>query len=403
MKLGYWFGKGHVMKNIQSLIERNRNLATFEPKYDSKKQRVIIELTPRGGVDAYTVAKVFSGCSKYLERYGSSYPLLISIKNPAIIDKLAYTVLECICFSLYTEYSVDVHLQWDTKKSITTAGYRYSPLRFINHDRKEFLSKFKRDMQRNHFRELVVYKGNKDQENRLSTNAYAFVSNALVAHGYSEDEHTAFVDQITEAIVELAGNALEHGESDCLIDIDIAPNYIKKSDPAGAYTGVNVSILSFSDKLFGDDISTRLQDVIPLTERFERLNKAEAFHRMHFDKNYTESQFALLAAFQHKISGRAGAPQGDGGTGLTELLKSLQEMSDGDNCYMLTGSDLVYLEKEKIGHDSDNWVGFNRASDFFFQLPDDKVLMKCPFHFPGTAYNLTFVLRKEKSDDSGDN
>lgn len=35
-------------------------------------------------------------------------------------------------------------------------------------------------------------------------------------------------DAITEVIIELAGNALEHTDTDCLIDLDVTTPYNKK-------------------------------------------------------------------------------------------------------------------------------------------------------------------------------
>ena len=48
-----------------------------------------------------------------------------------------------------------------------------------------------------------------------------------------------------------------------------------------------------------------------------------------------------------------------------------------------------------LSYDDDNWVGFNTANDFLTQIPDVQCIEKSKIFFPGTAFNLNFVMKLE--------
>lgn len=80
---------------------------------------------------------------------------------------------------------------------------------------------------------------------------------------------------------------------------------------------------------------------------------------------------------------------------MTTLIKSLQEKSDSDNCYLLSGKRIVYFQKELLQYDDAEWLGFNKEKDFLSNIPDSIVAQECIVNFPGTAYNLNFILKRE--------
>ena len=48
-----------------------------------------------------------------------------------------------------------------------------------------------------------------------------------------------------------------------------------------------------------------------------------------------------------------------------------------------------------LEYDSDHWIGMNRVHDFQHCIPDKNVFLQFPIYFPGTAYNLNFVMETE--------
>ena len=102
----------------------------------------------------------------------------------------------------------------------------------------------------------------------------------------------------------------------------------------------------------------------------------------------------MLSAFQDRISGRPNEYL-TGGTGLPALIKWLEAQADSDNCYVLSGRRKMQFIQSLLEYDSDHWVGMNRVHDFQHCIPDKNVFLPFPIYFPGTAYNLNFVMETE--------
>lgn len=65
---------------------------------------------------------------------------------------------------------------------------------------------------------------------------------------------------MAEFLGELVGNANEHTNTDCILDIDVTePKYVKKNDdPNKLFYGLNVAVVNFSNILLGDGIKKLL-------------------------------------------------------------------------------------------------------------------------------------------------
>lgn len=100
-----------------------------------------------------------------------------------------------------------------------------------------------------------------------------------------------------------------------------------------------------------------------------------------------------MAVFQHRISGRQNEEM-SGGTGLTLLIKSLESKSDSNFCYVLSGKRILGFKQKYLEYKND-WIGFNESNDFLNDIPDLKNITDCDIKFPGTAYNLHFIMEKK--------
>ena len=98
----------------------------------------------------------------------------------------------------------------------------------------------------------------------------------FLKHIYLDD---TTIDILCEAITEIVGNAIEHGHSDCLIDIDVTDDtYQKQNDDENYfYYGINVVVLSFSDKPFFQKLKRKLLTSDNLNERHQKVNQAKLF------------------------------------------------------------------------------------------------------------------------------
>lgn len=327
-------------------------------------------------------------------------PIYLCFDRVTIIDKLSYIILECICYFLIKDYHHAVSISWLPENNIHTQGVFSSPLAIINtttaRSSQKFIDKFEYEIFRYHFRKVVTEdKSDTNYLGKLQQDIYNFLSAFYIEEDYKDD--------IVEMIGEIVGNAAEHANCQCLLDIDVTTDHSKSVERIvqnGHYYGINIVILNFSDVLFGDGIRNRLEkDEFNLDERYILLKRAFSFHSSHFSEQYLYEDFCNISSIQHKISGDSHKGKA-GGRGLTTLIKSLQDKSDSDNCYLLSGTRIVYFQKELLQYDDDEWLGFNEGKDFFSNIPSPMVTQECIVNFPGTAFNLNFILKREEGVDN---
>ena len=336
------------------------------------------------------INKIIMNVNYYIDNYSKiRLPVIFLFENEIkVIDKLTYVFLECICYYLINNLGIEVHVGWKPQMGIITEGLNSSPLLLLCDKSKEnvlkFVAKFKNDGYGNHYRRLV--ENSNENLCGIFQDVYSFfkVFNSC----------DSIKDKITEIIAELVGNAFEHGCSDCLVDIDVANNYntVIGKVMYDVYS-VNLAVISFSNKLIGDELKQRLYENKMIGKRNEELLKIFNHHKKYlFDEKYEEEDFYNIAVFQDSISGVDKG--GVGGKGLTVLINSLQQMAYDNHCYMLSGNRAVSLKKEYLSYDNENWIGFNKEKDFFNVKPADSVINKLVTFMPGTAYNLDFIMLK---------
>lgn len=296
-------------------------------------------------------------------------PIKIEFVATDFADKLSLTLFECICHYIVTSLKRRATISLKlSKASIWTSGRDSSPIFLLTSGKSEhlckFLQKFELEIYNQHYRRYVR-SADAVNSSYLSRIFDDIVDFQLV---FNISKHCR--EAIAEVIVELVGNACDHTNSDCLLDIDIAPNYYKK-DVIGEYFGINISIVNFSKKLFYDDIFEKLviSDFGQTPGRYKQLQEAFNNHQAFFDSpQYNDRDFSIVAAFQHKISGRADNNI-TGGTGLTKLIKGLEEQSDAYNCYMMSGARKFFFRSHYLEYNDEQWIGFNSNNDFFISHP----------------------------------
>lgn len=280
-----------------------------------------------------------------------------------------------------------IWINFTPEKNIWTDGINFSPIKYINENYLKFFLSFQHDSQKHHYRDLIEFGEIKTSYlTNISIKIYTFFSNL----GIEADT----IDNLCEAIIEIVGNTIEHGRSDCLIDIDVTEDEYKKKNDAedSIYYGINVVVLGFSDIPFNKKIKAKLLKTASLNERYVKVSEARANHSKYFSNDYTEDDFYTIASFQHKISGSMNKTN-SGGVGLTQLIKSLEEKSSGHLCYMLSGNRALNFQKEFLQYDSECYIGFNKENDFYEHIPDKAVFENSDTFFPGTAYNLNFAIK----------
>lgn len=322
-------------------------------------------------------------------------PILIDLGKAKFADKLTICIFETICYNLIITYGHQVKLRYSISSDIRTEGFKSSPLLLLGTKDKDDIEKFKKkfetDFYGNHYRRILSgsEKSNSNFLCRLMTDVEYFLKS------YEVEETCR--DEISEVIVELVGNAVEHTRSDCLLDIDITKEYLKKDTQEKCY-GINIVVLSYSEQLLGEALKVKLLSDRELGERYSYVMQAYSNHQGCFNTEYREEDFFNIASFQHKISG-SNEKISSGGTGLTKLIYSLERRSEDHECYAISGTRVVNFKRELLEYDTNSWIGFNKERNFLNNIPDKDVISFCPVYIPGTAYNLNFVMRKEKNNE----
>lgn len=368
------------------LFDANKCIGIAKPQIENK---AIIYENNNAFFNVETIRSILRFANGIADkRYPSGMPVCFSFKKGVqFSDKLAYILFENICYQLI-QNGHPVYIDLNPKCDIITHGYHSSPLLLLTTQKadkeKKYLSKFHQETYELHFRRVLL---NHAKEEELS-----IMMDDIATFQKPFDIKADDREKITEVLVELVGNAKEHTSGDCLIDFDISSTYLKRgNDDRKRYRGINIAILNFSPELLGTSIQKKLCDSEELPERYRLVRKAHEYHQPYFCDLYQEEDFYNITTFQHKISGR-NQKITTGGTGLTKLIQSLEESSDDYSCYVVSGWRKIEFQKEYMAYNADHWIGFNDANDFLTTPPNPSLLQKSPVYFPGTAYNLNFVM-----------
>lgn len=380
------------MDNLNYIFEYN-NCKKKKIEFSNKKQIVCQINYPFFG--SLVINQVI-GFVKSLNIGLKGFPIVFRFnKNIKLKDKLSYIIFECICYDLI-ELGYTVYVDMRCKHDIQTCGIICSPLNLLyNGNCHKFVEKFNNDLYENHFCKLITNaKNNPEYLSVLYYDIDCFLKNSGINDSRRND--------LAETISELIGNACEHTSSNCYIDIDIADDYYKKGDDddldfSTKYYGVNIVILNFSKNLLNKDIKNRVKNCVAEIDRYKKLLEAYNYHKQFFNELYSEDDFFNIAVFQNRISGSIDKNE-VGGTGLTYLINSLQQKSDSDDCYVLSGNNVVCFQKEYLCY-NDDWIGFNKSNNFISDIPEMTVFDRSHMFFPGTAYNLNFVMESENENE----
>lgn len=341
------------------------------------------------------IFQVLSEIHSTIKVYGArchTIVIYIHVFNPR--DKLVYILLESILYTLVNTYHKAIDLRiGEFKDNINTQGWWYTiPRRIVEFgfDEREFNLYFQNDFSKNHYRKVLTDPYDVEAPARLVTDIKTFLDRF-----HMKDE---FDGKLAYTIGELTDNALCHAKSPCLIDIDITEEYTL-SDSEGVYYAVNVVILNFSEKLLYDDIIKKIEHKYYKEDsRYTIVQKAYQKHSERFCRNYKKEDFYMISAFQDEISGRPNESY-SGGTGLPELVRTLEEFADKDFCYVLSGKNSLLFQKELLNFTKEGWIGFNQSGNYLEDIPDLSCLSTSYTHLPGTGYNFMLVFKGELDEE----
>lgn len=383
------------MKNVE-LLEKHIPYSEIKPQItpiyhsDGESCCIVIKSQP---IFFHTVSELIKVLYHVLHTHGGIHKIVLVFLGKDFDDKLSYVLLECYLEHILSEQALTVEIVWENKFNIFTSGMKHSPLQLLFHGSNhsaDYSSSFRKSIGPSHYRKVFQPIDNKGPALSVLLTDLSFLFK-----GMNVPEDQAY--SIAEVAAELVGNALEHTNSDCFLDVDITRDYVKMNDPTGTrYFGANLCVVNFSPTLLSSQIKQKIRrddSLSPKGEssRYWMLRKIYNYHKNFFDAAYGEEEFFILSAFQDCITGRP-KEYTTGGRGLPMLIKSLEQQSETDNCYVISGDRKMQFIQGLLEYDENLWIGMNQECKFDEYAPDPDVFSRIPFFFPGTAYNLNFVI-----------
>jgi len=381
------------MKNMEMLFRANESVSLDAKikkrlRFNNKEKAYIYKWTPLNKIFCGDDIQEIICVINYLDKqYGNkNIPIIFDCGEIEFYDKLVYVILECIAYYVLVNRQRKVLFYFSPKKTIWSEGIFFSPLQF-QLDRGKFKNTFSKDLQGRHYRKIISAEP-QDKGADLSK-LYQEINLFLINNGVSSKNSNS----LAEVLAELVGNSREHAETDTLIDIDLTDMTYSRTNDDNIYYGMNTAIINFSPMLFYEPLKNKMNNIVSVDGKYVYVKKAFDYHKGKFAEWYDENDFYTISSFQDKVSGSVTKKMG--GRGLTTLLKSLEEQADTHLCYMYSGNRVTFLSKELIGEGDNNLIGFNETSNYLSDIPSKAAFSKIKTILPGTAYNLSFAIRKE--------
>ncbi len=380
------------MSGGYKLIANNSGLDVKKAKKILMQGNTVTISIGNNSFDGLQVKLLLEKLNYVIKRYGKKCKIINLISdNFCPKDKMTYIILEVIIYELINTYKKGVYLTFkEVNININTYGLNESLLYQLICRKIDF-QVFKMAFERrsrvclNSFRRVVKIDDAMDIS-KLMTDTKSFLKPFQI----EKDD----CSKIARIVSELADNACEHAKSECLIDIDVSEDYIKKGDLDGQYYSINICGVNFSDVLLGQPLKKKIiEKQFQDSKKYEDIAKAYENHKEMFDNNYTDEHFFVLASFQDNISGRE-MEINTGGRGLAEIVGELEKRVDVHECYVMTGNKVVFFQPDNLEIDDNGWISFNKEKDFIKCKPSYNVTTYSDTNLCGTGYNLTLIYKR---------
>ena len=380
-------------ESILPLLKENDNINVDKQikkklKFDNYLKGYKIDLLGKA-FNAKQVLEVIDVVNYLKRNKYHNISILFNFLCSIIADKLVYVIFEDLCYYFINKINCQLYVKFpNLKATIMTDGIKFSAISQLP-NKQCFNKAYLKHIYKRHYRDIISVGSIVNAGlSILTQDVRCFLINNGLGNDYS--------GQLSEVISEIVGNACEHGKSDCILDIDVTDNYKKENNQEeDAYYGVNVTIVNYSKYLFYDLLMEKMNINSPPQGRYKYVHVARKNHSKFWEADgYNEEDFFIISSFQHKISGSSRKPADVGGTGLTTLIKSLEDYSDSNECYLLSGKRCLRFLSEYLTYDKNNLIGFNKSNDYINNAPEISLLGICKVFFPGSAFNLHFVLKK---------
>lgn len=316
----------------------------------------------------------------------------ILIESTSIADQVIVLIFESIIYHVLNNMNISIKYRFNLQQN--TIGYqcyknsilyKYNNCKII---KEKYIKEYEKNIiiDKNHYRKRCIRSEDKSQLSITMDEIACFFKNLLLDEAYSED--------LTEVIIEIIGNAVEHSKSSCISSINVLDS------SGGKEKIIDVAIIDYSDIYLGTGMEKYLESDSKhlYNERNGIVLEAYNNHKEYFSDLYGLSDFAMISAFQKNVTSRINTPF-TGGTGLTKLIKALIDKSTQNYCYVCSGETIIFFHRDFLNLTDDGLIGFNKENDYLNKIPNLEIVSKNSYNINVNAYNLQFIFKENERNE----
>ena len=316
----------------------------------------------------------------------------IIIESNGINDELSLLFFEAIIYHMINKYNLNISYRFEIKTNLlgyelfkNSLLYKYNN-KIIN--KGEYIKLYEKNLiiDNAHYRKRCINSEENKKGKFLSIIAgdiRNFLKNLDINKDYAGD--------IAEVITEIVGNALEHSNGDCILNINVLKHDEKK------YKYIDIALLDIDEINFGTGIKKYMES--NNYEEYNEKNKIvlEAYeqHKKFFNNEYDIDSFSMVSAFQKYVTTRKESLF-TGGTGLTKLISALIDKSDAHYCYAISGNTMIKFIKKYLVLTDEGLIGFNENNNYKEEIPSKESVLKTKYDINANMYNLQFIFKERE-------
>lgn len=317
----------------------------------------------------------------------------IIIDSDYLADQSILTLFESIIYFVIDEWKFIVSYRFEIKEHVlgyeifkNSILYKYNN-RDINIE--NYISEYKKEIciQKSHFRKLC-----ENIEKNRKSEFLSITMHEIDIFFKCFGINTEYRDELTEVIVEIIDNGLNHSTGDCILNINVVKDLVKNDNQKYKY--IDVSVIVIDDISFGSEIKRYIREIdkSEYSEKNKIILEAYKKHEKHFDSEYNIDAFSMISAYQKYVTTRKN--NATGGTGLTTLIRALIDKASENFCYAISGSTNLIFKKEFLNLTEDELIGFNETNNYIEDIPNKNVVNVNNYDMNVNIYNLQFILKE---------
>lgn len=314
----------------------------------------------------------------------------VIIESEFINDEATLMLFEAIIYYIIKEYDINISYRFEIRVNVigyelfkNSLLYKYNK-KIIN--KELYINEYEKNLiiDKTHYRKRCINSTENLKGRFLSITMEDIIN--FLKHLNVEEKYS---EELAEVIIEIIGNALEHSNGDCLLNINVLYNAEKK------YKYIDVALLDIDEICFGTGIKRYIEghNYEGYTEKNKIVLEAYNKQKRYFNANYDLESFTMISAFQKYVTTRKDSIN-SGGTGLTTLIKALIDKSDKHFCYAISGNTILKFIRKYLILTEEGLIGFNENNNYIENIPSSETIGKTQYNINANIYNLQFILKE---------